>query len=945
MLAVAALVSTFASTSSAQTLVGRWITGSESLTDTSGFRAPGTHDGVAVGSNAAALAYSIDVPAGFSGKSLDLTANNVGVLIGNSKVGNTGYTNTFDTLLANQFSVAFWAKGFPGVWGPFVSKNGESSGFQVRRYSTGTKSTFSLRGTPGADDPGGSVNINDGLWHHFAAVWDGTLGTRKLYVDGTLDSSINLTGDTGPWADPSGSALGLGVRDNAGLGSYFAGKLYDVRVYQGPLTVSQVSVLYTGGAVAADLRWDTGDGNWDAATANWKLLSGGVNRNYAEFDSVTFDDTNTGISPLTVTLTARRTPASVTVNATKDYILTGQPIAGPTPLIKSGSGTLTLSGANTYGGGTTVNGGLLKFIDNKTGSSNFITAANLEFNLTSGTTQFNGGTFSGTGNLIKSGAGLMMVGGPGSPQIFALTGTASVIDVRGGVLRNEYGNSAYGGNKARLNVETGGIFDVWDGNTTVDQLTGTGIINKGWSSNTSLTIGANNGSSTFSGTIYNNNLFLGYGGNGGGNLTLRKTGTGTQTLAGVTITSGIDVTGGTLLLQSGTINCSGPGNFKVNVGNGRNFIQTGGSFEMNGYAVVNGGSSMNLTGGTSGLGLEMLLGFGGGGGTIHISGSHVADWYITRFDTGDATVNVTNGGTLRTDKVNREVASTSAVLRLDNGTLAVSPRNPNLSPNDWIQSGMTVLIANGGATFDTTHGSVTIQRPLQQDGTSGGGLTKTGINTLALTGINTYTGATTVTAGTLAVSGFAIADANTLIIDGGKVEPTGTETVGTLYFGSTQQASGTWGSTSSTATHLNDTYFSGTGVVNVASGPAGYAAWISGFVVGDSTPNGDPDGDGIENLLEYVLNGNPGTSSTAILPTQNSAGADYVFSFTRRAESPGDTTQVFQYGSNLSAWTDVAITAGSQVVIGVASGGLQQVTVTVPKSGLALFGRLKATQP
>ena len=134
-------------------------------------------------------------------------------------------------------------------------------------------------------------------------------------------------------------------------------------------------------------------------------------------------------------------------------------------------------------------------------------------------------------------------------------------------------------------------------------------------------------------------------------------------------------------------------------------------------------------------------------------------------------------------------------------------------------------------------------------------------------------------------------------------------------------------------------------MVNVASGPAGYAAWISGFVVGDSTPNGDPDGDGIENLLEYVLNGNPGTSSTAILPTQNSAGADYVFSFTRRAESPGDTTQVFQYGSNLSAWTDVAITAGSQVVIGVASGGLQQVTVTVPKSGLALFGRLKATQP
>ena len=57
------------------TLVGHWLNGGANLTDASGFTTAGTHDGVAVGPNAGLLAYSSDVPIGFTGQSLSLVGN------------------------------------------------------------------------------------------------------------------------------------------------------------------------------------------------------------------------------------------------------------------------------------------------------------------------------------------------------------------------------------------------------------------------------------------------------------------------------------------------------------------------------------------------------------------------------------------------------------------------------------------------------------------------------------------------------------------------------------------------------------------------------------------------------------------------------------------------------------------------------------------------------
>jgi hypothetical protein len=148
---------------------------------------------------------------------------------------------------------------------------------------------------------------------------------------------------------------------------------------------------------------------------------------------------------------------------------------------------------------------------------------------------------------------------------------------------------------------------------------------------------------------------------------------------------------------------------------------------------------------------------------------------------------------------------------------------------------------------------------------------------------------------------------------------------------------------------INYAYNGGTQIALVPVAPAGFGSWIGGFTgLSDVTPGGDPDNDGMKNVLEYVLNGNPGSSDPSILPALDASGSNFVFSFTRREESANDTTQVFQYGADLTGWTDVAITGtpGAEVTLGTPSGGLQSVTVTIPKdSNTSMFGRLKVTQP
>jgi len=139
-------------------------------------------------------------------------------------------------------------------------------------------------------------------------------------------------------------------------------------------------------------------------------------------------------------------------------------------------------------------------------------------------------------------------------------------------------------------------------------------------------------------------------------------------------------------------------------------------------------------------------------------------------------------------------------------------------------------------------------------------------------------------------------------------------------------------------------------VTRDGSASGGYAGWIGSYPgLGDTTASGDPDHDGIPNLLEYVLTGNPGAASTAILPAVTKVAGNFVFKFNRRQTSAQDTTQIFQYRSDLSHWTDALITSptDSRVAVGTAdSNGIQAVTVTIPAgTNVSMFSRLKVLSP
>lgn len=113
----------------------------------------------------------------------------------------------------------------------------------------------------------------------------------------------------------------------------------------------------------------------------------------------------------------------------------------------------------------------------------------------------------------------------------------------------------------------------------------------------------------------------------------------------------------------------------------------------------------------------------------------------------------------------------------------------------------------------------------------------------------------------------------------------------------------------------------------------------------------DPDGDGLQNQVEFVLGGNPTSGSGDPVPTVDASGSNFVFTFPRRDDSENQITLEFQYGSDLGTWTTIAVgssnsVAGSAVVTVTENSGAQDsISISIPKSsfpGGKLFGRLKA---
>ena len=208
-------------------------------------------------------------------------------------------------------------------------------------------------------------------------------------------------------------------------------------------------------------------------------------------------------------------------------------MTGTGSLVKSGGGALTLSGANTYSGGTTIAVGLLVGSTSSL-QGNILNNSALQFDQAADGTY--AGVISGTGTLAKSGAGTLTL-----TASHTFTGGTSI---DAGVLRAGATNVFSSG--STIVIAPGATFDLGGFSQTVGGLSGNGAISLGTAT---LTTGANNASTTLGSAI-------------SGTGSLVKQGTGTLTLTGVNAyTGGTTLFAGTLVGTSsslqGNINTSG----------------------------------------------------------------------------------------------------------------------------------------------------------------------------------------------------------------------------------------------------------------------------------------------------------------------------------------------------------------------------------------------------
>ena len=403
-------------------------------------------------------------------------------------------------------------------------------------------------------------------------------------------------------------------------------------------------------------------------------------------------------------------------------------ISGSGGLNQIGTGTLTLSGANTYTGPTSILAGTLAV----TGSIQSGTLSSLTVD-GAGTGPANG-TLSSTGSL---GVNITYVGysGPGT-----FTQSGGTFNTTGGFY---LGYSSGSSGTFTLNsgsLTTGPTFVGYQGAGTFTQNGGIVTVSGGTNP---FYIGSNSGSS---GTYMLN----------GGNLStagvsLGSGGTGTFTQSGGTFTTNSSALG---VNGNGTYTLSGTGSLTTGtttVNSGGTFTQSGGTF--NASTLADSGT-YTLSAGTLTTGTTQVnenansIVFTQSGGT-HNTGT-------LRLTGQGATLTGTyalNGGTLKAGTVTGDGSTSGAgksIFNFNGGTLQAGA-----SATDSFGNLTTANVQAGGAKIDTQSYNVTVAQPLLHDTTSGapatdGGLTKQqGDGTLTLSGANTYTGPTTVNAGTL----------------------------------------------------------------------------------------------------------------------------------------------------------------------------------------------------
>ena len=684
--------------------------------------------------------------------------------------------------------------------------------------------------------------------------------------------------------------------------------------------------------------------------------------------------------------------AELEVNLADGAILSN-PIGGTGTFVHAGTGALALDAVNTFSGTTTIPSvtatlvlGNSLSLQNSTlqydsagsptptagGSLSFGTLAAATLGGLSGnkdlvlenttpaavalTVGGNGastdysGALSGTGSLLKTGAGTLILSGANT-----YSGATSC---NGGILEVTGGN--LGTTAAAINLSAGGRLTVSDGAVAASQLNVGGH-------NTGGAFNVNFGSVNVAGNINSSdndttNIQLTGGTVAAGGLVLQRTANGPATtvatgLPAGAISTAIQVDGSDVTLGAisiGTSNSSAT--LRVNSGSvaasGVVLIGANSGSSRCNYLNVNGGT-FTSTEAVTGIQIGKNVGTYGNVASLYLTGGVTTSEIITFGASTDTVANQSyltlNGGTLYVGSggIVRPAVISGSNIFLVAGTLGAKA--------NW-SSSLPVSLT-GAATIeaaDETNNPFNIT--LSGAVAGAGELTKTGGGILTLNGVNNYTGSTTVTAGTLSLGNDDVLN-DTAPVDVASgatlnLNHAGTDTVGAFLIDGVDQGSGTFGGTGSGANHIIP-QITGTGLLYVVP-TSQYLSWTTdpanGLTAGvNDGPNQDPDNDGIENQLEFVLGGNPMVSSTGILPKLTVNATDFIFSFTRNDDSEAEVALNFQSGTDLSGWAPIAIgaanSAGVLVDEGTPATNPDTITVTISRgSNTKLFGRLQAVK-
>nr|WP_246591735.1 autotransporter-associated beta strand repeat-containing protein [Aminobacter anthyllidis] len=265
-------------------------------------------------------------------------------------------------------------------------------------------------------------------------------------------------------------------------------------------------------------------------------------------------------------------------------------LTGTAVLNKIGSGTVTLTGTNTYTGGTNLSGGMLSVASDASLGNGALSFSGGTLNATASfatgrdaTLGASGGGLSAdagmtlTYNGLLSGAGALSTSGAGTVVLGAANTYAGGTAVNAGTLRLGAGGSLLFGKD--LSVAGNATFDLNGKAQTIGRLTGTGTVALGAGA---LTIGQGDVSSTFAG-----------GTSGTGSLT--KVGSGMLTLTGSnTHSGGTTVSGGQLQIGDGGTSGSLDGNVALASGTTLSFNRTG---ALTFGGVISGGGTVTMLGG------------------------------------------------------------------------------------------------------------------------------------------------------------------------------------------------------------------------------------------------------------------------------------------------------------------------------------------------------------